>query len=98
MMVRSLVLAAAGLIAGANAASAQALVYDPAPIVVAPYAAPAPVYAVPPPIVRERVVVIRRPGFVPGPAYVPGPYGYAAVPGPAYAPGPYGYAAYYDGW
>ena len=35
MMVRSLVLAAAGLIAGANAASAQALVYDPAPIVVA---------------------------------------------------------------
>ena len=73
---------------GATGASAQAIYVDPYvqpyPVVVAPGSP----YIAPPPIVRERTVVVGRPAYVPAPVYpyrAPiAPYGYAG----------YGYAGY----
>jgi hypothetical protein len=74
----SAALATVGLSLSGTGASAQAIYVDPYPAVVA-----APGYVVretlvtPPPIVRERTVVVRRPAYVPAPV-VPLPrYGYA---------------------
>jgi hypothetical protein len=81
---------------GATGASAQAVYVNPYvqpyPVVVAPgYVAPAPIVA-PPAIVRERTVVISRPGYVRAPAYG------VAVPRYDYYGG-YDYAGYdYADW
>jgi hypothetical protein len=96
MTARSSMLSIAGLaMAGslglsATGASAQAIYVDPYvqpyPVVVVPgsaYVAPAPIVA-PPPIVRERTVVVGRPAYA-YPYRVPiAPYDYAG----------YGYAGY----
>src|SRR6266581_2402499 len=82
---------------GATGASAQAIYADPYvqpyPVVVAP-ASP---YVAPPPIVRERTVVVGRPAYTPAPAYryrAPiAPYGYAGYNYPGYNYAGYDYAA-----
>lgn len=72
-------LAVLGLSLTATGASAQAIYVDPYPAVVVPdngYVMRQTVIA-PPPIVRERTVVVRRPAYLPAPV-VPLPrYGYA---------------------
>src|SRR5437899_8284653 len=73
---------------GATSASAQAIYVDPYvqryPVVVVP-ASP---YVAPPPIMRERTVVVGRPAYTAAPAYrfgVPiAPFGYAAYNYPIY--------------
>jgi hypothetical protein len=71
---------------GITGASAQTIYVepyvDPYPVVVAPgyaYVVRPPLVA-PPPIVRERTIVVTRPAYVPAPAFgVPVPrYGYPA--------------------
>jgi hypothetical protein len=68
---------------GITGASAPTIYVDPYPVVVAPgnaYVVRPPLVVGPPPIVRERTIVVTRPAYVPGPAFgVPVPrYGYAA--------------------
>ena len=72
---------------GSTGASAQTIYVepyvDPYPVVVAPgnaYVVRPPLVVGPPPIVRERTIVVTRPAYVPGPAFgVPVPrYGYPA--------------------
>jgi hypothetical protein len=85
---------------GATSASAQAIYVDPYvqpyPVVVAPGTP----YVAPPPIVRERIVVVGRPAYTPAPAYryrAPiAPYGYAGYyyPGYDYPRSGYSYAGY----
>jgi hypothetical protein len=82
---------------GATSASAQAIYVDPYvqpyPVVVAP-ASP---YVAPPPIVRERTVVVGRPVYTAAPAYRFGapiaPYGYAGYNYPRYNYPGYSYAS-----
>jgi len=78
---------------GATSASAQAIYVDPyvQPYYVQPYpvvVAPGSPYIAPPPIVRQRTVVVGRPAYTPAPVYpyrAPiAPYGYAG----------YGYVGY----
>jgi hypothetical protein len=86
---------------GATGASAQAIYVDPYvqpyPVVVAPGSP----YIAPPPIVRERTVVVGRPAYVPAPVYpyrAPiAPYGYAGYGYAGYDYGGYGYAADVEG-
>jgi hypothetical protein len=72
---------------GATSASAQAIYVDPYiqpyPVVVAPGSA----YVAPAPIVRERTVVVGRPGYTRLPAYS---YRASIVP--------YGYGGYHPGY
>jgi hypothetical protein len=74
---------------GAATASAQAIYVDPYvepyPAVVAPGSA----YVAPPPIVRERTVIVGGPAYAPAPVYryrAPiVPYGYAGYSYPGYS-------------
>jgi hypothetical protein len=84
---------------GATSASAQAVYVDPYvqpyPVVVAP-ASP---YIAPPPIVRQRTVVVGgRPAYTAAPTYRFGapiaPYGYAGYNYPRYDYPGYGYSGY----
>ena len=79
-MMRSAVISATilGLSLAATAASAQPIYVDEYPAVVAPqrgYIVRETVVA-PPPVVRERIVVGRRPAYVPAPVLPLPRYGY----------------------
>ena len=82
---------------GATSASAQAVYVDPYvqpyPVVVAPGSP----YIAPPPIVRQRTVVVGRPAYTAAPAYRFGapiaPYGYAGYNYPGYSYPGYSYAS-----
>jgi hypothetical protein len=70
-------LAILGLSLIATAASAQAIYLDPYPAVVPPGYVVRQTVVAPPPIVRERTVVVTRPAYVPAPVLPLPSYGYA---------------------
>ena len=60
----------------ATGASAQAIYVDPYPAVLAPGYVVRQTVVTPPPIVRERTVVVSRPAYVPAPVLPLPRYGY----------------------
>ena len=70
-------LATLGLSLIATGASAQAIYVDPYPPIVAAGYVVRQTVLTPPPIVRERTVVVGRPAYVPAPVVPLPSYGYA---------------------